>query len=57
VATHDLERRLMRRMVDGLAGWATYQQALGAKQLYNEHFFINPYMISPPGAIGKFEAN
>ena len=32
----------MRRMVDGLAGWATYQQAAGAKQLYNEHFFYHP---------------
>jgi hypothetical protein len=42
VATHDLERRLMRRMVDGLAGWATYHQAVGAKQLYNEHFFYQP---------------
>lgn len=32
----------MRRMVAGLAGWATYQQAVGAKQLYNEHFFYTP---------------
>ena len=32
----------MRRMVDGLAGWITFQQAAGASALYGEHFFYPP---------------
>ena len=36
---HDLEQKLMRRLVDGLAGWATYYQACGAGRHYDEHLF------------------
>lgn len=39
MARHDLEQKLMRRLVDGLAGWATYYQACGAGRHYNEHLF------------------
>jgi hypothetical protein len=39
MARHDLEQKLMRRIVDGLAGWATYYQACGAGRHYNEHLF------------------
>jgi len=34
-----LERYLMRRLVDGMAGWATFHQACGANRHYNEHLF------------------
>jgi hypothetical protein len=36
---HELEQKLMRRLVDGLAGWATYHQACGAGRHYDEHLF------------------
>jgi hypothetical protein len=39
MARHDLEQKLMRRLVDGLAGWATYYQACGAGRHYEEHLF------------------
>lgn len=34
-----LERYLMRRLVDGMAGWATFHQASGANRHYDEHLF------------------
>ena len=39
MAKHDLERQLMRRLVDGLAGWAAYYQACGVGRHYDEHLF------------------
>lgn len=33
------ERYLMRRLVDGMAGWATFHQACGANRHYDEHLF------------------
>ena len=36
------ERRLVRRLVDGLAGWLTFRQAGGAKTLYSEYFLYPP---------------
>jgi hypothetical protein len=39
MAKHDLEQRLMRRLVDGVAGWAAYYQACGAGRHYGEHLF------------------
>jgi hypothetical protein len=36
------ERYLMKRLVDGLSGWLTYQQASHAKTLYGEHFLYPP---------------
>jgi hypothetical protein len=29
----------MRRLVDGMAGWATFHQACGASRHYDEHLF------------------
>jgi hypothetical protein len=34
-----LERYLMRRLVDGMAGWATFYQASMANRHYDEHLF------------------
>jgi len=34
-----LERYLMRRLVDGMAGWATFYQSAAANRHYNEHLF------------------
>jgi hypothetical protein len=34
-----LERYLMRRMVDGMAAWAAFHQASGARRHYDEHLF------------------
>lgn len=39
MAKLDLEQQLMRRLVDGLAGWAAYYQACGAGRHYDEHLF------------------
>jgi hypothetical protein len=39
MARHELEQKLMRRLVDGLAGWATYHQACRAGRHYEEHLF------------------
>jgi hypothetical protein len=36
------ERYLIRRLLDGIAGWLTFQQAAGAKTLYCEHFLYPP---------------
>lgn len=36
------ETYLIRRLLDGIAGWLTYQQAAGAKTLYCEHFLYPP---------------
>ena len=36
------EKYLMRRLIDGISGWLTYQQAAGAKTLYCEHFLYPP---------------
>ncbi|GGN59218.1 hypothetical protein GCM10011349_39530 [Novosphingobium indicum] len=33
------ERYLMRRLVDGMAGWATFHQASGPNRHYDEHLF------------------
>jgi hypothetical protein len=32
------ERKLVRRLVDGLAAWVTFKQAANAKTLYSEYF-------------------
>ena len=34
-----LERYLMSRLVDGMAGWATFHQASAANRHYDEHLF------------------
>jgi predicted CopG family antitoxin len=36
------EGYLVRRLVDGLAGWLTFKQACGASSLYCEHFLYPP---------------
>ncbi|WP_189048809.1 hypothetical protein [Aliidongia dinghuensis] len=36
------ERILIRRLVDGLAGWLTFKQAGAARTLYCEHFLYPP---------------
>jgi hypothetical protein len=36
------ERYLIRRLLDGISGWLTYQQSTGAKTLYCEHFLYPP---------------
>ncbi|MGP8254235.1 MAG: hypothetical protein ACLQMU_00935 [Methanoregula sp.] len=36
------ERRLVRRLVDGLAGWLTFRQAGGARTLYSEYSLYPP---------------
>lgn len=36
------ERKLVRRVVDGLAGWLTFRQAGGATTLYSEYFLYPP---------------
>lgn len=36
------ERYLLNRLLDGIAGWLTYQQSCGAKTLYCEHFLYPP---------------
>src|SRR5258708_6422995 len=38
----DREQRLVRRLVEGLAGWLTFRQAGGAKTLYSEYFLYTP---------------
>lgn len=39
MSKHELEQNLMRRLVDGIVGWATYYQACGAGRHYDEHLF------------------
>jgi len=42
MARKDLEQRLMRRLVDGVAAWATFHQAGHPVAHYDEHLFYPP---------------
>lgn len=37
-----MEKKLVHRLVDGVAGWLTYKQAAGARTLYSEYFLYQP---------------
>jgi hypothetical protein len=47
---------LIRRLLDGLCGWLTYQQAANAKTLYNEHFLYPPIREIATGREWKVNA-
>jgi hypothetical protein len=36
------EKKLIRRLVEGVAGWLTYKQASGSRTLFGEHFLYPP---------------
>lgn len=42
MSKHSAELLLMRRIVDGLAGWVTYHQAGHPSTHYDEHLFYEP---------------
>src|SRR5262245_18348982 len=50
------EQYLVRRLLNGIAGWLTFQQAAGRKTLYCEHYLYAPIHAVAQGRLWSVHA-